>query len=347
VSGDVIIGDKWRAMDMKNETIYRNRYRILRKIGEGGSSAVYMASDNESGEPVTIKCIRSDGYSDADIKDIAREETRILRKLDHRAIPKVVAAYDDAFVLEYVPGNSLEKVIAKGGKLKEKEVVRIAKELVDILGYLHRQKEPVVYRDLKPANIIIKPDGHVSLIDFGAARFFRHGDAADTLNLGTYGYAAPEQFGSLGQTDPRTDIYCLGRTLEQIIKGKPSRELESIIDKCTKPDRDDRFKSCQEIEEALKKYPIQVLGHRAIYNARIAFLAAAAALVITFTSNNYESIKSYAAYDAEMRLPAVKDRLGNAGLRIKEILKERFAIDLDEEIQGNAVLLDMFGEADR
>ena len=339
--------DKRSVMDMKNETIYRNRYRILRKIGEGGSSAVYMAVDNESGEPVTLKCIRSDGYSAVDIKDIAVEETKLLRKLDHKAIPKVVAAYDDSFVLEYVPGNSLEKVIAIGGRLKEKEVVRIANELVDILGYLHRQKNPVVYRDLKPANIIIRPDGHVSLIDFGAARLFRNGDSADTLNLGTYGYAAPEQFGNLGQTDPRTDIYCLGRTLEQIIKGKPSRELESIIDKCTKPDRDDRFRSCKEIEDALKKYPVQVLSRKALYNARIAFMAASAALVITFTSNNYESIKSYAAYDAEMRMPAVKDRLGNAGLRIKEILKERFAIDLDEEIQDNAVLLDMFGEADR
>ncbi len=332
---------------MKNETIYRNRYRILRKIGEGGSSAVYMAVDNESGEPVTIKCIKSDGYSDADTKDITREETSILKSLDHKAIPHVVATYEDAFVLEYVPGNSLEKVIAKGGKLREKDVMKIAKELVDILGYLHQQNAPVVYRDLKPANIIIKPDGHVSLIDFGAARIFRKGDSADTLNLGTYGYAAPEQFGNLGQTDPRTDIYCLGRTLEQIIKGKPSQELALIIEKCTKPDRDDRFKSCDEIETALKKYPVQVFKHRALYNARIAFMAASAALVITFTSNNYESIKSYAAYDAEMRMPAVKDRLGNAGLRIKEILKERFAIDLDEEIQGNAVLLDMFGEADR
>ncbi len=321
---------------MENESLFRDRYRILRKLGEGGSSAVYMALDNVTCEPVTIKLMKSDVFGGIVAKDIVAEEAGMLRALKHDAIPGVVDVYDDAFVLEYIPGNTLEKVIKTRGKLREKEAVRIAKELLQILEYLHGLENPVIYRDLKPSNIIIKPDGHVALIDFGAARVYRRGDEADTMNLGTFGYAAPEQFGSLGQTDPRTDIYCLGRTMEQIIKGRITPELAMIIDKCTRPDREDRLGSCREISEELSKYPAQVMKRNLFYNAKIAFLAAAAALVISFTMNNYESIRSYAASDMEVRMPAVKERFGNAGLWIQDKLEEKFGIEVKMGLEPEA-----------
>ncbi len=331
-------------MELKNETLYKNRFRILRKIGEGGSSVVYMAVDNKSGMPVTVKCIKQSAFRDGNAEEIIREETEVLRSLDHRSVPKVVAVYDDAFVLDYVPGNTLEKIISSKGKMRENEAVGIIRELVDIMEYLHSRKNPVIYRDLKPANIIIRPDGHVSLIDFGAARVFRQGDKGDTQNIGTVGFAAPEQFGSLGQTDPRTDIYCLGKTLEQIIKGKPTEELAGIIDKCTRPDREDRFCSCAEVGRALEKYPGLVIRRKVLLSAKIAFMAASASLIITFTGSQYENIRSYAAADARVRIPAVKDRLGNAVIRIRDYLEEKYGVVLKDRSENGAVLIDLFGD---
>ena len=322
---------------LKNESIYRDRYRILRKIGEGGSSVVYMAVDLERNEPVSVKVLKENGYGKRLTSD-AENETELLRRLEHPAIPGLVAVYEDAFVLEYVPGNSLEKVLKKKGRLPEKEAVAIGLELLEVLGYLHGKEiqsgqcdVPVIYRDLKPANIMIRPDGHVSLIDFGAARLYSKEGAADTLNLGTYGFAAPEQFGSLGQTDPRTDIYCFGKTMLLMVGGKCSPELMQIIDKCTRPDREDRFKSCDEIAETLRKYPGLVLKNRLVKNLRLSIAAAIIALVVTAGIAHYETIVSYAATDAELRIPAVKERLGYAGLRIREILEEKELWPFEQE----------------
>ncbi|MBQ7615564.1 MAG: serine/threonine protein kinase [Butyrivibrio sp.] len=308
---------------LKNESIYRDRYRILREIGEGGSSVVYMAVDTENDALVTIKKIKDNVFCNKDAALIIEDETRIIRELEHPAIPRVIEVYEDAFVLDYVPGNSLEKHIRKKGRLSEKEALKAAKELLEIFDYLHELKEPVIYRDLKPANVIIKPDGHVVLIDFGAARFYSEGSETDTLNLGTSGFAAPEQYGSLGQTDPRTDIYCFGKTLFQMMGGKCTPELKKIIEKCTRPDREDRFKNCREIKRALKKYPGIRFRNLAFRNLKLAVAAAVVALVVSFGYAHYDSVVSYAAVDAEARIPAVKERLGTAGVRIKEMLEEK------------------------
>ena len=318
--------------EIKNESIYRGRYRILRKIGEGGSSLVYMGIDMKSGVPVAIKMMKDGDYSAGDTMMLVREETKVISYLNHPAIPRVLDKYEDAFVLEYVPGNTLEKFVRNCGKLREKECVRIARELLEIFEYLHGLEAPVIYRDLKPANIIIRPDGHVALIDFGAARFYERGKDGDAANIGTVGFAAPEQFGNLGQTDPRTDIYCLGRTLSQIIKGHPSRELEAILEKCTMADREDRFSSCAEIKHALQTYPRQVLLGKVLQNFKLAGLSAAAAVIITLSFNHADAVKSYAAEDAQRRFPAVRERMGNAGIRIKSYMEDKLGPEAAGEI---------------
>ena len=317
---------------LQNESIYRDRYRILRKLGEGGSSEVYMAVDVRTGAPVTVKIIKENAFVVRKASEIVKEETKVLKYVSHPMIPEVLAVYDDAFVLEYVPGNSLAKVLKKQGRFPEKTAVAIGFELLDMLGNLHELRWPVIYRDLKPSNIMLRPDGHVSLIDFGAARIIRQMGAADTLNLGTEGFAAPEQYGSLGQTDPRTDIYCFGRTMLQLLGGKCSPELMEVIDKCTRPDREDRFESCSQIVAALKKYPARRIRNRVLKVAQVVFASAAAAAVISFTAAHYNAAMSYAAEDARVRVPAVKERLGSAGYRIKEILKEKIDVDVDELI---------------
>jgi serine/threonine-protein kinase len=313
---------------MDKEVLYKNRYKLVRKLGEGGSSVVYMAVDKVTDQVVTIKMIKESAYQSDEVSAMSTDEAAVLERLDHPAIPGVVRVYDDAFVLEYVPGNSLEKYIRHKGFLKEKEAVALGKELLDILAYLHERKEPLVYRDLKPANIMVRPDGHVALIDFGAARYYTAGDQADTVNLGTNGFAAPEQYGSLGQTDPRTDIYCFGRTLLQITGGKCSPELMMIIDRCTKPDREDRFDNCRQIIAALEKYPRVARKRRFLHRARYIAAAAVLALIISFAITHYETVVSYAAYDAQIRVPAVKERLGYAGTRISEFFENEFEVKI-------------------
>ncbi len=315
---------------LENESIYRGRYRILRRLGEGGSSVVYMAVDEMRDEPVAIKVFRENAAGGRSVRELTESETRVLSELRHRSIPRLRAVYDDAAVMEYVPGNSLEKILLKRGRLSEKEAVGIALEVLEVLESLHGMDSPVIYRDLKPANIMLKPDGHIALIDFGASRIMEKEGKADTLNLGTNGFAAPEQYGNLGQTDPRTDIYCMGRTLLLLVGGKCSPELMEIIEKCTMPDREDRFNSCSEAMKALRKYPFRVVLGRTVKGLKLAAGSAFLAAVISFAVLGYDSVRSYAADDARDRIPAVQERLGNAGVRIKEILRERFGIELDE-----------------
>ncbi|MBQ7657887.1 MAG: serine/threonine protein kinase [Butyrivibrio sp.] len=314
---------------MDTGILYRDKYRIKRKLGEGGSSVVLMGIDERKGRAVTIKQIKRDAYGTGEISLMMEDEAGMLTELDHPAIPRLIEAYDDAFVLEYVPGNSLEKYVKHKGFLKEKEAVALGLELLDIMSYLHLGKRPVVYRDLKPSNIIVRPDGHLSLIDFGAARYYESGADSDTQNLGTGGFAAPEQYGNLGQTDPRTDIYCFGRTLLQIMGGKCSPELMMIIEKCTRPDREERFNDCNEIMDALRKYPKYVRRNTLLRNAKYTCVAATLAMALSLGLTHYETFISYAAIDAQMRVPAVKERLGRAGIRIREILAERYGDDID------------------
>jgi serine/threonine-protein kinase len=151
-------------------------------------------------------------------------------------------------------------------------VIVWAKQLCDVLNYLHTRTPVIIYRDMKPANIMLKPDGNVTLIDFGTAREYKEKNLADTTCLGTVGYAAPEQFGGMGQTDARTDIYCLGATLYHLVTGmnpceppyeiRPIREinpglsagLEKIICKCCQRDPNDRYQSAAELMFALEHY---------------------------------------------------------------------------------------------
>ncbi len=317
--------------NLMNETLYRGRYRILRKLGEGGSSVVYMAFDDRAKEPVTIKKVKKTAKAADTSRELLENEAAILGELKNEAIPRLKAVYEDAAVIEYIPGNSLEKVLAGKGRLGEKEAVRIAGEILKVLAFLHGLECPVIYRDLKPSNIMLRPDGHISLIDFGTARKMERGGSADTLNLGTGGFAAPEQYGSLGQTDPRTDIYCFGRTLLMLVGGKCSRELMEVIEKCTMPDREDRFNSCAEVEEALKRYPLRAFAGNAWRGVRLAAGSAFMAAVISFAVLHYEAVRSYAADDARDRMPAVQERLGIAGERLREILKEKLGVELLEK----------------
>lgn len=315
-------------------------YKIIGVLGEGGNSVAYQGIDKATGYRVTVKCAKENALKNLE------NEARILQKLDHHSIPKLIEKHEDTIVLEHIQGMSLEKVMSSEGRFDEKRVRKIAIELSEILRYLHGRREPVIYRDLKPANVVMRPDGEIALIDFGAARYYSLGEKSDTQNIGTRGFAAPEQFGNLGQTDPRTDIYCLGMTVLQLltsvdpgdsetierfkkngVKGV-SKELMQIIDKCIRPDRDDRFRSVIELSESLKKYP-GIRVRRLIGTAvKRTMIAAVAAVILTLGVLNMGTVKSYAEDDLEKRMPYVRQRLYYAHERIEEFLENNLGVVL-------------------
>lgn len=253
------------------------KYKVLSKVGQGGMSVVYMAINEKANKTWAIKEVRKDGVLDFEaVKQGLVAETDILKKLSHPNLPSIIDVIDTAdsfiIIMDYIQGNSLSSALSEYGAQPQEYVIEWAKQLCDVLGYLHSREPAIIYRDMKPANIMLKPDGNVTLIDFGTAREFKEKNLADTTCLGTVGYAAPEQFGGMGQTDARTDIYCLGATLYHLVTGcnpseppyeiKPIREinpglssgLERIINKCTQRNPEDRYQSAAELMYALEHY---------------------------------------------------------------------------------------------
>lgn len=253
------------------------KYKILNKVGQGGMSVVYLAMNEKANKQWAVKEVRKDGIKDFEVvKQGLVAETDILKRLSHPNLPSIIDVIDtdESFIIimDYIQGNSLNKALDEFGAQPQDNVIAWAKQLCDVLGYLHSRTPAIIYRDMKPANIMLKPDGNVTLIDFGTAREYKEKNLADTTCLGTVGYAAPEQFGGMGQTDARTDIYCLGATLYHLVTGKnpceppyeikPIREVnpslssgfERIILKCTQRDPNDRYQSAAELMYALEHY---------------------------------------------------------------------------------------------
>ena len=186
------------------------KYKILNKVGQGGMSVVYLAMNEKANKQWAIKEVRKDGVLDFEsVKQGLVAETDILKKLDHPNLPSIIDVIDteDSFIIimDYIQGNSLNKALEEYGAQPQEMVIKWAMQLCDVLGYLHSRNPAIIYRDMKPANIMLKPDGNITLIDFGTAREYKEKNLADTTCLGTVGYAAPEQFGGMGQTDARTD----------------------------------------------------------------------------------------------------------------------------------------------
>lgn len=324
------------------------KYKILNKVGQGGMSVVYLAMNEKANKQWAVKEVRKDGVLDFEaVKQGLVAETDILKKLDHPNLPSIVDVIDtdESFIIimDYIQGNSLSKALEEFGAQPQENVIEWAKQLCDVLGYLHSQNPPIIYRDMKPANVMLKPDGNVTLIDFGTAREYKEKNLADTTCLGTIGYAAPEQFGGMGQTDARTDIYCLGATLYHLVTGmnpceppyeiKPIRQinpnlssgLERIILKCTQRDPNDRYQSAAELMYALEHYEEIDDIYRSKQKKKLITFLIPAALTLIFAgvsiwgyvasqnkmSENYDSILAAAksAQTEEIAIERYKDAI--------------------------------------
>ena len=280
------------------------KYKVLRVVGKGGMSVVYQAVNEKANKIWAIKEVRKDGTQNFEVvKQNLIAETDMLKRFNHPNLPSIIDVIDtdDSFliVMDYIEGNSLSKAIETSGAQSQEDVIEWAKQLCDVLGYLHSQNPPIIYRDMKPANVMLKPDGNISLIDFGTAREFKSSSVEDTTCLGTQGYAAPEQYGGHGQTDARTDIYCLGATMYHLITGHnpstppyemyPIRQwnptlssgLEEIITKCTQRNPNDRYQSCAELLYALENYEQFDIENKKVQNLKWkTFLTSSIAFIV-------------------------------------------------------------------
>ncbi len=263
-------------------TILGGKYEILKKIGQGGMSVVYLAMDTHLNKQWAVKEIKKGKNQDTRtlLKGL-QMEANILKMVDHPVLPRIVDIINYKgtvfVVMDYIEGRPMSEVLQLEGAQPQEKVVEWAKDLCSALDYLHSMNPPIIYRDMKPSNIMLKPDGKVKLIDFGTAKEFDVESLADTTALGTRGYAAPEQFGDargrgIHKTDARTDIYSLGATLYHIVTGKnpseppyvikPIREwnpllsggLEKILNKCTMPNPAERYQNCAELLYDLDHY---------------------------------------------------------------------------------------------
>ncbi len=256
-------------------SVIDSRYKLVEMVGRGGVSKVYLATDTRLNNIYAVKLYdKNVKHFDVSVA-IIMQEINLMKNLEHPSIPKVYDFVDLSnyfcVVQEYIKGNTLQSVLNNFGPQPEELVINWAKQLCDVLGYLHTRTPAIIYRDVKPQNIMLKPDGTITLIDFGVARTYKPGQLVDTVNLGTLGYAAPEQFGN-AQTDVRTDVFGIGKTMHKLLtdtnltdppyETKPirqynpnlSQQLESIIIKCTAPNPRDRYQTCDELLQALTTY---------------------------------------------------------------------------------------------
>lgn len=249
-------------------TVIDGKYEVLREIGRGGMSVVYLAMDTHLNKQWAVKEIRKkgSGKNDEIVVNSLLAEANMMKRLDHPSLPRIVDIIDNGVtiyvVMDYIEGESLDKILNEYGAQSEERVIGWAKQLCDALGYLHSQKPPIIYRDMKPANVMLKPEGNIKIIDFGIAREYKEQNLADTTVLGTKGYAPPEQYS--GQTDARSDIFALGMTMHHLLTGidprngepyAPVRQwnpelsegIEIIIDRCVEPAAENRYQSCSDL----------------------------------------------------------------------------------------------------
>lgn len=215
-------------------TLLHERYELVREIGKGGFGVVYLARDMKRRRRlVAVKQINIGKLSareSIDATDSYNREVTLLSKLRHRRLPRLYDHFTDPehwyLVLSYIEGQTLDVYVQAqpNNALPFKKVIDIGMQLCNVLHYLHAQQPPIIFRDVKPANIMQTPRGRISLIDFGIARQFNPARIKDTGPLGSPGYAAPEQYGRT-QTTIHTDIYGLGATLQTLATGKEPLEL--------------------------------------------------------------------------------------------------------------------------
>lgn len=210
---------------MKQNQIIGDKYRVREVLGKGGTSTVYLAENIVLENLWAIKALsKSSEWFSAEMNEIT-----ILKGLSHPMLPRIVDLLEDEdycyIVMDYISGSNLLEFLQMNCKAEESKLLLWTKSLLEVLEYLHSRNPPIVYRDLKPANLILDESGRIRLVDFGTASYHREEASEDTVYIGTQGYAAPEQYG-LGRSDARTDLFNLGMTLIHLATGIHPLKIE-------------------------------------------------------------------------------------------------------------------------
>jgi serine/threonine-protein kinase len=266
-------------------------YKVLALLGQGGMGAVYLVEDTQTfNKRYALKELLdyfTNPQEQAEALQLFGEEARTLVHLSHLHLPQVTRYFShnrrQYLLMEYIEGQTLEQLLLQNNRpLPEAEVKGWVLQLCNVLTYLHQQKPPIIFRDLKPANIMLNKDGVIKLIDFGIARMFDPKKTTDTLKMGSVGYASPEQHAGQGQTDARSDVYSLGATMHHLLTGhsptvrpfafqqprqlnpKLSSRISQVIMKAVQMDPDQRYQTVQslraELEGPFDRIPPIVLG---------------------------------------------------------------------------------------
>lgn len=260
------------------EMVIASKYKVIKLLGKGGMGNVYQVWDIRLDKMWAMKLVPiQPGIENERLYQQLEMEVNTMKKLDHPLLPTVVDMIRTkdyiCMIMEYIEGITMEAYIRKNKTVAQEKAIDWGIELAEVLAYLHRQRPAIVYGDLKPANIMVRPDGRIKLIDFGTAMEYHVEREGKQLLFGTYGYAAPEQLQkTAAEIDGRCDIYALGTTLYHMVTGKnPSKPpyelqtirevksslsegLEKIIIQCTKTLPKERYQTCETCVEALKGY---------------------------------------------------------------------------------------------
>jgi len=253
------------------------RYQIIQILGSGGTGTTYAAQDQTTGQKVALKALSLVGMTDWKVLELFEREAKVLACLNHPAIPKyldyfqVETSQNHWFYLvqELAPGMSLAKLVKQGWQPDEAKVRKIARQILEILDYLHNLTPAIIHRDINPQNVILDEQGHIFLVDFGAVQnIYRNTLTQGSTVVGTYGYMAPEQF--RGQAYIASDLYGLGATLLFLLTRRSpanlpqhrlkidvhaqvqSQELANWLEKMIEPVAEDRFASAQDALIALQ-----------------------------------------------------------------------------------------------
>jgi serine/threonine-protein kinase len=258
------------------DRIVAGQYQVMRLLGEGASGRVWLVRDlKERGNRWALKELTPGGseLSPRESRELVAKEIRFLRSLKHPGLPKLVDVIEENgieyVVMERIEGFTLEQVCAnQGGRLKPPDVVNWGTQAARILNYLHSRTPAVVFRDVKPSNLMLDADGAIRLIDLGIARTFNPTRPGDTHCIGTPGYCPPEQY--QGRTSPATDVYATGATMFNLLSGEDpekckfkfplvstlvpevSEAVDAVISRCLLTNPADRYQNGGELVEALR-----------------------------------------------------------------------------------------------
>ena len=239
--GNIISVEREISLSESRDDPWFKRYRWLQMLGTGGMGVIYLAQDLYSDDAFRVVKHLSSTFADAEEKAEAvrlfKREAAMLQRLNHPGVVRFHDHYSTEegkyyLVMDYVPGSSLETVISDFGPFNDDDSVKVGIQICEVLEYLHDQDPPIIYRDLKPSNLMLTPEGQIVFIDFGIARNFMPKESA--TRVVTAGYSPPEQY--FGKPETRSDIYALGATMGHLLTGQRPKPLSATVVSATKPD---------------------------------------------------------------------------------------------------------------